>query len=205
VNQKTWGPFTGAQLAAMFIAVVFALAVPGALFAAIGQYVAIQDPPSGRNAAVLKGNALKVNGVEAAPEKPFFASVSIPNYYLNFQQSPVLQTTATLALNRIHISHESRVSNLWSGAVWAQLPCGSSFKRLAVFSLNSGEMNTDAFVTPIVLTPPAGQSLCISATFGPIDGSTSDPGQMYVDVSGFVVSGNFTPSATPKIAKRPTG
>jgi hypothetical protein len=206
--EKRWGPFTGAQLSAMFIAVVFALAVPGALFAAIGQFVAIQDPRSGRNAEVVRGNALKVSAQAAVQEQSFFTSVQIPNFYNNgFQLTRILQTTAVLALNRIHISHESPVSNLWSGAVWAEIPCGSP-NRVAVFALNTGQMNTDEFSTPILLRPLQGQSMCISASFGPIDASTSDPGTMYTDVSGFVVSGTFTPTAAaPQSSKRqsPTG
>lgn len=80
MSQKTWGPFTGAQLTVMSVTLV-AVSVPGTLWA-VDQFtnVAIMDPVSGRKAAVDTARRLRVgdgvglltvDGTVTAREAPY--------------------------------------------------------------------------------------------------------------------------------------
>jgi hypothetical protein len=163
---------------------------------------------------VAYGKSTKTAGAESSMSskpKSFDRSVSVGNFYgAGFTFAPILQTTATLAIDRLNLSIEDTGTSNWDGAIWYQAGdasnCAGPVTRIAVEAAATGESHLDSFQQPLQLGPDAkGNVWCLKASFGPLDSSTD--GGAYVDVSGTIVSGTLTPptsTSAPKLTS-PTG
>lgn len=162
---------------------------------------------------VAYGKTAKTTGAmssKSSKSKSFERSVSVGNFYDSFAFAPVLQTTATLAIDRLNVSIEDTGSN-WDGAIWYQTgdasTCNGPYTRISVEAMAAGESHLDSFQQPLQLGPDAkGNVWCLKASFGPLDGSTGF--QAFVDVSGSIVSGTLSPpieGGSSHVLSSPTG
>src|SRR5262245_25902065 len=148
---------------------------------------------------------------KSSKSKSFDRSVSVGNYFDSFTFAPILQTTATLAIDRLNVSIEDTRSNNWDGAFWYQTgdasTCTGPYTRIAVEAMAAGESHLDSFQQPLQLGPDAkGNVWCLKASFGPLAGSGGF--QAFVDVSGSIVSGTLSPpigEPSSHVPSSPTG
>jgi hypothetical protein len=203
-------PSTGTMLGGLALFV----ALGGtAVAATTGQIVNISDPTAATHIAkVDSAGALKVKNFPNGAT--FSRSVDVGNYYANsFVPSTLLQSTATLNIDRIQLSVEDSGTSPWDGAIWYETGdasgCNGALIRISVEAAQPGTTHIDDFRDPLTLKPDApGHVWCLKASFGPFDVTTD--GSAYVDVSGVVTSGTFTPSnaVRPKVSgigHSPTG
>jgi hypothetical protein len=134
---------------------------------------------------------------QAQSLQSFDRSVSVGNFYANnFTLTTLLETSATLAVDRLNLSIEDSGTSSWDGAIWYQIgdagSCNGALTRIAVEAAAPGDSHLDSFQQPLQLKPDAaGHVWCLEASFGPLD--TSTDGQAYLDVSGGIVSGTLSP------------
>ena len=133
---------------------------------------------------------------KSSKSKSFERSVLVGNFYDSFSPAPVLQTTATVAIDRLNVSIEDTGTSKWDGAIWYQTGdaslCNGPLTRIAIEAIAPGESHLDSFQQPLQLGPDAkGNVWCLKASLGPLDSSTDS--QAFVDVSGSIVSGTLSP------------
>src|SRR5262245_14201357 len=123
---------------------------------------------------------------KSSKSKSFTRSVTVGNFWASLTRTVVLQTTATLAIDRVNVSVEDSGTSSWDGAIFYQTgdasTCNGPLTRIAIEAIAPGEAHLDSFQQPVKLGPDTkGNVWCLKASFGPLDVSTD--AQAFVDVS----------------------
>lgn len=75
-----------------------------------------------------------------------------------------MQTTATLAIDRLQVAVEDVGTSPWDGAIWYQAGdvtgCSGALTRIAVEAALPGTSHLDSFPQPVVLKPDAARHVC---------------------------------------------
>jgi hypothetical protein len=191
INRPSTGLLVGGL--ALFVA------LGGTAAAATGQLVNIADPTHATWVAhVDSGGAVKTKTYPNAAT--FSRSLQVQNIQDNAVPKVLLETSATLAIDRIQMTAEDTGSTSpWYGGIFYQPAssggdCTGTLTRIAVEAAPVGTEHLDSFGNdPLVLKPAvAGNQWCLVTTLGPANQTTG--GLAYVDVSGVIVSGTFTPA-----------
>ena len=188
--------------------------------AATGSAVNIADPAAAANLAkVDTTGALRVTvgsgTVGARPvvaSSPFHADGSVPNFYANgFTPVKVLgPSNATVVITNFTAMLESTTGVAWDGAVWlagsTSTTCSAPSVRKALLAVPAADMREIAYGdAPLVIKPPSGSSYwCLMATFGPLNASSSDSGNFYLQMTGYVSSGTFVSPQAPAAPAAPS-
>jgi len=206
---------TRAALAALFVLAGVGLGsllspLVGSALATVGQTVNISDHSSSAYfAKVTSAGELKTNGVvsgkvaPALPPQPFTVVRTVDTSNISTFLGP---TTATVALTEVTFANyfgngARRLFLDQRSAAAPNAACASTHSHpVGVYDAPSAQTIVQDFVTPVVLKPLAsGEAWCLVAFMsGPV-GDVNYPD--YVTLSGYVLSGTFTPPGAPPPGK----
>ncbi len=194
---------------AVAILALFVATTTGTALAATGTLVNIADGTTAGNVAkVDSAGALKTSVagtavVKAATPNSFYVTGSAPNVNHTDGFGIVLETKATLALDRIHLAPlgDGNKAPWLSEVAYVPIPAGgtcagsvaAAAREITFAALQTGDSHVDTFPTPITLKPlTSGGKWCLVFAAG--QDNTTAATSLGIDVSGYVVSGTFTPA-----------
>lgn len=188
-SSRTWGPFSGGQLTTILVTLVIGVVMVPSTVWAVDAFtnVAIEDPVSGKKAAVDTAHRLQVNGAVSArmgsPFLPFAFNEDVVG-------SPTRMVGPTIyAINLTAIAVAPKNGQTLTGDFYfyvgsqpsTDATCNSSSITYTLYhvpGIQSSPVFVQSFPTPLVIPRPAtGQKTCLYAY---------TPGTWTVNGSGFL-------------------